>query len=237
LEREAINAREATCGLYRDSCIFATMKAYQREFLAFAVEVGAIRFGEFVLKSGRSSPYFFNAGAFSSGCELSRLGRFYAKAILEAGIAFDMVYGPAYKGIPLAVATAIALADQYQRDVPYAFKRKEAKGHGEGGLIVGAPLHGRVFIIDDAISAGTSVAEAVETITDAGAAPAGVAIALDRQERGSAECSAVQEVERDYGLAVICIANLDNLVAYLAESGASAHQLQAIAAYRQAYGA
>lgn len=213
------------------------MKAYQSEFLAFAMEVGAIRFGEFQLKSGRLSPYFFNAGAFSSGRELSRLGRFYAKAILEAGVAFDMVYGPAYKGIPLAVATAIALADQHQRDVPYAFKRKEVKDHGEGGAIVGAPLQGRVFIIDDAISAGTSVAEAIAVIKDAGATPAGVAIALDRQERGGAECSAVQEVERDFGLPVISIANLDVLVAYLAESSGSARQLQAIAAYRKAYGA
>lgn len=213
------------------------MKPYQREFLAFAMEVGAIRFGEFQLKSGRLSPYFFNAGAFSSGRELSRLGRFYAKAILDAGVAFDMVYGPAYKGIPLAVATAIALADQHQRDVPYAFKRKEAKDHGEGGAIVGAPLQGRVFIIDDAISAGTSVAEAVEVIREAGAASAGVAIALDRQERGGAECSAVQEVERDFGLPVISIANLDILVAYLAESRGSAHELEAIAAYRKTYGA
>ena len=213
------------------------MKAYQSEFLAFAMEVGAIRFGEFQLKSGRLSPYFFNAGAFSSGRELSRLGRFYAKAILEAGVAFDMVYGPAYKGIPLAVATAIALGDQHERDIPYAFKRKEVKDHGEGGAIVGAPLQGRVFIIDDAISAGTSVAEAIAIIKDAGAVPVGVAIALDRQERGGTECSAAQEVERDFGLPVISIANLDILVAYLAESSGSARQLQAIAAYRKAYGA
>ncbi len=213
------------------------MKPYQREFLAFAMEVGAIRFGEFRLKSGRLSPYFFNAGAFSSGNKLSRLGRCYAKAILDAGVAFDMVYGPAYKGIPLAVATAIALADQHQRDVPYAFRRKETKGHGEGGVIVGARLEGRIFIIDDAISAGTSVAQAVEIIKEAGAAPAGVAIALDRQERGRAECSAVREVERAYGLPVISIANLDILVAYLAERGESAHELQAIAAYRKTYGA
>lgn len=213
------------------------MRPYQREFLSFAMEVGAIRFGEFQLKSGRSSPYFFNAGAFSSGSALSRLGSFYAKAILDAGVAFDMVYGPAYKGIPLAVATAIALADQHQRDVPYAFKRKEVKDHGEGGVIVGAPLQGHVVIIDDAISAGTSVAESVGVIKDAGAVPTAVAIALDRQERGRAECSAVKEVERAYGLPVISIASLDILVAYLAESSEWAHHLQAIAAYRETYGA
>ncbi len=212
------------------------MRPYQREFLSFATEVGAIRFGEFQLKSGRLSPYFFNAGAFSSGRALSRLGSYYAKAILDAGVAFDMVYGPAYKGIPLAVATAIAFADQHRRDVPYAFKRKEVKDHGEGGIIVGAPLQGGVVIIDDAISAGTSVAESVGVIKDAGAIPTAVAIALDRQERGRAECSAAQEVERNFGLPVISIANLDILMAYLAESGESAHHLQAIAAYRETYG-
>ena len=212
------------------------MRPYQREFLSFAKEVGAIRFGEFQLKSGRLSPYFFNAGAFSSGRALARLGSYYAKAILDAGVAFDMVYGPAYKGIPLAVATAIAFADQHRRDVPYAFKRKEVKDHGEGGIIVGAPLQGGVVIIDDAISAGTSVAESVGVIKDAGAIPTAVAIALDRQERGRAECSAAQEVERNFGLPVISIANLDILMAYLAESGESAHHLQAIAAYRETYG-
>ena len=212
------------------------MRPYQREFLSFAKEVGAIRFGEFQLKSGRLSPYFFNAGAFSSGRALARLGSYYAKAILDAGVAFDMVYGPAYKGIPLAVATAIAFADQHRRDVPYAFKRKEVKDHGEGGIIVGAPLHGRVVIIDDAISAGASVAESVGAIKEAGAIPTAVAIALDRQERGRAECSAAQDVERSYGVPVISIANLDILMAYLAESGESAHHLQAMAAYRETYG-
>ncbi len=213
------------------------MKAYQREFLAFAVEVGAIRFGEFVLKSGRLSPYFFNAGAFSSGATLARLGRFYADAVLDSGVAFDMVYGPAYKGIPLAVSMALALAEHHGRDVPYAFKRKEAKDHGEGGAIVGAALRGRVFIIDDAISAGTSVRESVDVIRHAGATPCGVLIALDRQERGAGSHSAVQEVERDYAIPVVSIAKLDTLMAYLAQSGKSSSQLNAIASYRETYGA
>jgi orotate phosphoribosyltransferase len=213
------------------------MKEYQREFLAFAVEVGAIRFGEFVLKSGRLSPYFFNAGAFSSGATLARLGRFYAEALLDSGIAFDMVYGPAYKGIPLAVSMALALAEHHGRDVPYAFKRKEVKDHGEGGAIVGAALRGRVFIIDDAISAGTSVRESVDVIRHAGAAPCGVLIALDRQERGAGSHSATQEVEHDYAIPVVSIAKLDTLMAYLTQSGRSSSQLKAIAAYRESYGA
>jgi orotate phosphoribosyltransferase len=213
------------------------MKAYQREFLAFAVEVGAIRFGEFVLKSGRLSPYFFNAGAFSSGVTLARLGGFYADAVLDSGIAFDMVYGPAYKGIPLAVSMALALAEHHERDVPYAFKRKEVKDHGEGGAIVGAALRGRVFIIDDAISAGTSVRESVDVIKYAGATPCGVLIALDRQERGVGTYSAAQEVEREYAIPVVSIAKLDTLVAYLAQSGRSSSELEAIAAYRATYGA
>jgi orotate phosphoribosyltransferase len=213
------------------------MKAYQREFLAFAVEVGAIRFGEFVLKSGRLSPYFFNAGAFSSGATLARLGSFYADAALDSRIAFDMVYGPAYKGIPLAVSMALALAEHHGRDVPYAFKRKEVKDHGEGGAIVGATLRGRVFIIDDAISAGTSVRESVDVIKHAGAAPCGVLIALDRQERGAGSHSAAQEVEREFAIPVVSIAKLDTLVAYLAQSGRSSAELKAIAAYRETYGA
>lgn len=213
------------------------MKAYQREFLAFAVEVDAIRFGEFVLKSGRLSPYFFNAGAFSSGATLARLGGFYADAVLDSDIAFDMVYGPAYKGIPLAVSMALALAEHHGRDVPYAFKRKEVKDHGEGGAIVGAALRGRVFIIDDAISAGTSVRESVDVIKHAGATPCGVLIALDRQERGAGTYSAAQEVEREYAIPVVSIAKLDTLVAYLAQSGRSSSELEAIAAYRATYGA
>jgi len=195
------------------------MKDYQRQFLDFAIEVGAIRFGEFRLKSGRVSPYFFNAGQFDSGTKLARLGHFYATAIMESGIACDMLFGPAYKGIPLAVTTAIALAKEHNRDLPYAFNRKEAKQHAEGGLIVGAPLAGRVLIVDDVISAGISVKQAVELITQAGATSAGVAIALDRQERGErAGLSAVKEVETTLGLPVVSIVKLDTLLTYLAQS-------------------
>jgi len=162
------------------------MQTYQQEFLDFAIDVGVLRFGEFTLKSGRISPYFFNSGLFDTGASLARLGRYYAQAIINSGIEFEMIYGPAYKGIPLAASLAIALADKHDRDVPYCFNRKEAKDHGEGGLIVGAPLKGRVLIIDDVISAGTSVRESVDIIRAAGATPAGVIIALDRQERGGA---------------------------------------------------
>ncbi len=213
------------------------MKDYQRQFLDFAIEAGAIRFGSFTLKSGRVSPYFFNAGQFDSGAKLARLGHFYATAIMESGIACDMLFGPAYKGIPLAVATAIALAKEHNRDLPYAFNRKEAKQHAEGGLIVGAPLAGRVLIVDDVISAGISVKQAVELITQAGAAPAGVVIALDRQERGEhAGLSAVKEVETTLGLPVISIVKLDTLLTYLAQSEGVKRHLEAIIQYRNAYG-
>lgn len=212
------------------------MKPYQREFLDTALACQALRFGSFTLKSGRVSPYFFNSGLFNTGARLAHLGRFYAAAIVDANIPFDMLYGPAYKGIPLVSVTAAALAQDFQRDLPLAFNRKEAKDHGEGGLIVGAPLSGRVMIVDDVISAGTSVRESVEIIQRAGATPVGVAIALDRQERGRESLSAVQEVERDFRLRVVNIANLDTLLAYLEQNNGSS-ELTAISAYRAQYGA
>jgi len=209
---------------------------YQREFLDFALAVGVLRFGEFKLKSGRVSPYFFNAGLFNTGGRLARLGRYYARTILESQIPFDMVYGPAYKGIPLAAATASALAEQHYRDVPYAFNRKEAKDHGEGGLIVGSPLQGRVLIIDDVISAGTSVRESLSIIRSQQATPAGVVIALDRQERGSGELSAVEEVQQELGLPVASIARLADLIAFLEQRTGSAAALEKIREYRERYG-
>jgi orotate phosphoribosyltransferase len=212
------------------------MQDYQREFLDFAIDVGVLRFGEFTLKSGRLSPYFFNSGLFNDGASLARLGRYYAQAVVDSGLEFDMIYGPAYKGIPLAAALAIALADHHGRNLPYAFNRKEAKDHGEGGVIVGAPLAGKVLIIDDVISAGTSVRESVDIINASDATPAGVVIALDRQERGKGDTSAIQEVERDYGLRVASIVRLENLVEYLSEKPGMGDSLAAIRGYREQYG-
>ena len=211
------------------------MQDYQREFLDFALEVGVLRFGEFTLKSGRVSPYFFNAGLFNSGSALARLGKYYAQTIVDSGIEFDVLYGPAYKGIPLAAVTAAALYDQHQLDVPYAFNRKEAKAHGEGGNIVGHALEGRILIIDDVITAGTAIRESMDIIEAAGAKPAGVVIALDRQERGKGDKSAIQEVEQDYGIPVAAIARLENLVSYLAQGSDTAH-LENIRKYRSEYG-
>ena len=212
------------------------MQKYQKEFLDFAIDVGVLRFGEFTLKSGRISPYFFNSGLFNTGDSLARLGRYYAQAILNSGIQFDVIYGPAYKGIPLASSLAIALADHHNIDVPYCFNRKEAKDHGEGGIIVGAELRDRVLIIDDVISAGTSVRESVDIINSAGAKPVGVVIALDRQERGKGVTSAIQEVERDFGLKVANIVCLENLIEYLQAKTDQATHLDAIQQYRDNYG-
>ena len=212
------------------------MQDYQREFLEFALEKGVLRFGEFTLKSGRQSPYFFNTGLFNTGGSLARLGRYYARTIVDAGIRFDVLYGPAYKGIPLAAVTAAALFDNHGLDVPYAFNRKEAKDHGEGGIVVGHALEGRVLIIDDVISAGTSVRESVEIIQGEGAEPAGVVIALDRQEKGKGEKSAVQEVEQDIGVPVAAIARLQHLVEFLETDADRTEHLAAIRQYRETYG-
>ena len=212
------------------------MQDYQRDFLDFALQIGVLKFGQFTLKSGRVSPYFFNAGLFNSGASLGRLGRFYAQAIVDSGIQFDLLFGPAYKGIPLAAVTAAALYDRHGIDVPYAFNRKEAKKHGEGGSIVGHALSGRVMIIDDVITAGTAIRESMEIIRAQGAKPAAVVIALDRQERGKAEHSAIQEVEQEYGMPVAAIVRLEHLIAYLQEKPGSEESLEQIRHYRQQYG-
>ncbi|MFB9147755.1 orotate phosphoribosyltransferase [Halomonas alkalicola] len=213
------------------------LQDYQREFIEFAIEQGVLRFGEFTLKSGRVSPYFFNAGLFRTGGALARLGRFYARAIVDRAPAFDVLFGPAYKGIPLAATTAVALADHHDRDLPFAFNRKEAKSHGEGGNIVGAELAGRILIIDDVITAGTAIREVMTLIEAAGAEAAGVIIALDRQERGTGEQSAIQEVEQTYGMPVISIVTLDMVLAYLENHGGALRQYaDAIRDYRSRYG-
>ncbi len=212
------------------------MRDFQREFIEFALDTGVLSFGDFVLKSGRHSPYFFNSGLFNSGASLGRLGAFYARAILDAGIEFDMLYGPAYKGIPLVASVAIALAEHHGRDVPWCFNRKEAKDHGEKGHTVGAPLKGRVLMVDDVISAGTSTRESVVIIRAGGAQPVGAVIALDRQERGLGETSAVQEVGREFGLSVISVVSLRELTAYLEEKGDMAPLLERMQAYRARYG-
>lgn len=212
------------------------MQAYQREFIRFAIERGVLRFGEFTLKSGRTSPYFFNAGLFNSGAALAQLGRFYAAAVVESGIDFEVIFGPAYKGIPLAAATAISLAEHHQLDLPWCFNRKEAKDHGEGGTLVGSPLTGRVLIIDDVITAGTAIREVMQIIQEQNAEAAGVLIALDRQERGQGELSAIQEVERDYRMPVISIVSLTQVLEYLADDAQLKQHLPAVQAYRERYG-
>ncbi|SJN57227.1 orotate phosphoribosyltransferase [Vibrio ruber] len=212
------------------------MKAYQREFIEFALEKEVLKFGEFTLKSGRKSPYFFNAGLFNTGRDLARLGRFYAAALVDSGIDYDVLFGPAYKGIPIATTTAVALADHHDVDTPYCFNRKEAKDHGEGGHLVGSALQGKIMLVDDVITAGTAIRESMAIIQANGAALAGVLVAIDRQEKGTGALSAIQEVERDFGCAVISIVGLTDLITYLEEQGNSAEHLAAVKAYRDQYG-
>ncbi|MHB8919675.1 MAG: orotate phosphoribosyltransferase [Halothiobacillus sp.] len=211
------------------------MTDYRQEFIQFALDHDALKFGEFTLKSGRISPYFFNAGAFSTGQALGSIGQFYAEAIMASGVEFDVLFGPAYKGIPLAAATSIALAEKTGKSIPWVFNRKEVKDHGEGGSLVGAPLTGRVLIIDDVITAGTAIRESLNLIQAAGAEAIGVAVMMDRQERGQTALSAIGELKRDYGLAVITIACLDDLIAYCANANLQ-HASSAMSAYRAEYG-
>jgi len=211
------------------------MLDYQKEFIQYALDCGVLKFGEFQLKSGRTSPYFFNTGLFNTGAQLDKLGQFYARTLIESNVAVDMLYGPAYKGIPLASAASIAYS-RLKQDIPFAFNRKEAKDHGEGGLIVGAPLQGNVLILDDVITAGTSVRESVEIINNMNATPAGVLIALDRQEKGENEKSAVQEVSERFAMPVIAIISLTQIIEFLELDGKSSEQLEIIKAYRLKYG-
>lgn len=210
------------------------MLDYQKDFISYALDCGVLKFGEFQLKSGRISPYFFNTGLFNTGAQLGRLGHFYARALLQSGLKPDILYGPAYKGIPLVSATSIAYAALTASDIPFAFNRKEAKDHGEGGTLVGAPLQGRVLILDDVITAGTSIRESVEIIRQAGATPAGVLIALDRQEKGQNEISAIQEISEQFNMPVISIIALDNIIEYLTANAGD--QLDAIKDYQRLYG-
>ena len=212
------------------------MSDFRQDFLHFALQKQVLRFGSFTTKAGRLSPYFFNAGLFNDGASVLQLAKFYAQSIAESGLSFDMLFGPAYKGIVLSAATAMMLSQEHQKNVPFAYNRKEAKDHGEGGTIVGAPLQGKVLIIDDVISAGTSVRESVELIRHAGAQPCGVAIALDRMEKGSGSLSAVQEVAQQYQIPVIAIASLNDLLALLKKDEKWQEFLPAVEAYRQQYG-
>ncbi|MBT1451505.1 orotate phosphoribosyltransferase [Glaciecola sp. XM2] len=212
------------------------MQDYKREFVAFAIERKVLRFGEFTLKSGRTSPYFFNAGLFNTGRDLAKLGRFYASALQAEGVEYDVLFGPAYKGITIAAATAIALSNSFGEDVPYCFNRKEAKTHGEGGSLVGSPLQGDVMLVDDVITAGTAIRESMEIIQKENANLAGVLIALDRQEKGTGELSAIQEVERDYSTKVFSIVTLADVVEYLSTHQDSAPAIASINRYREQYG-
>jgi orotate phosphoribosyltransferase len=208
---------------------------FRKDFIAFSLEQGVLKFGPHLTKSGRTTPYFFNAGLFNTGASLERLAQFYAKAILASGLQFDMLFGPAYKGIVLASSAAVALARE-GRDVPFAFNRKEAKDHGEGGELVGAPLAGRVLIVDDVLTAGTAVGESLRMIASRGAAPAGVIISLDRMERGAGELSAIQELEKRHGIPVVSIANLDDLMSFMEDRAEFRQHLQAIREYKRLFG-
>ncbi|NQZ48876.1 MAG: orotate phosphoribosyltransferase [Moritella sp.] len=212
------------------------MKDYQREFIEFALEKEVLKFGEFTLKSGRTSPYFFNAGLFNTGRDLSRLGRFYAAALVDSGIEYDVVFGPAYKGIPIATTTVVALNDHHDIDAPYCFNRKEKKDHGEGGTLVGAALEGRIMLVDDVITAGTAIRESMDIIQAHNAELSGVLIALDRQEKGKGELSAIQEIERDYGCKVLSIVTLADLVSFLADKPEMQQHLETVKTYRENYG-
>jgi len=218
--------------------VATTLQPYQRDFIAFAIEQGVLKFGEFTLKSGRVSPYFFNAGLFQTGRALAKLGRFYAQTIVDSSLKADVLFGPAYKGIPLAAVTAAALADHHDLDMPYSFNRKEAKTHGEGGNIVGAPLSGDILIIDDVITAGTAIREVMGLIEQSGARAGGVIIALDRQERGQGEQSAIQEVQAQYGMPVVSIVTLEQVLTYLEEhaGGEMLAYADAVRTYRDQYG-
>ncbi len=213
------------------------MRPYQNEFIELALEIDVLRFGEFTLKSGRRSPYFFNSGLFNTGYAAAKLGRAYAAAVVAAEIECDMLFGPAYKGIPLVTLTAAALAEHYGDDLPFSFNRKEAKAHGEGGEIVGAPISGKVLILDDVMTAGTAIREAIDIIRKAGGEPAGIIIALDRQEQGEHELSAVQEVEKRYNIPVASILKLDDLIEHLETSEEYGSHLADVRAYRDNYGA
>jgi|SRR5690606_2784873 orotate phosphoribosyltransferase len=212
------------------------MEKYQSDFIQLAIECQALCFGEFTLKSGRVSPYFFNAGKFQTGAAIAKLGRYYAQAIVASGVSFDLVFGPAYKGIPLAATTAVALADHHNLDLPYCYNRKEAKNHGEGGTLVGAPLVGKILIIDDVITAGTAVREVMTIIEQAGATPAAVVIGLNRQEKGKGEVSAIQEVEQTFGVPVVSIINLNHIITYLEAQSDQSELIEKIKAYRARYG-
>ncbi len=214
----------------------STLKPHQKEFIEFALQKQVLKFGEFTLKSGRISPYFFNAGLFDDGLSLAQLGRFYAQTLMDAQYDYDVLFGPAYKGIPLGAATAVSLSTLHHTNVPFAFNRKEAKDHGEGGLIVGASLQGKVMIIDDVITAGTAIRQVIDIIHSAGAEPAGVVIALDRQERGQGEKSAIQELEEEHNIPVCSIINLNQLLSYIQADSRLSEYAEAVAAYRTRYG-